>query len=223
MEMIPVIIIRGLLIGILVSAPMGPIGMLCIQRTLSKGRWPAFFTGLGAALSDLVYSMLTGLSLSFITDFITTNHIALQICGSIVFIIYAVYLYRIRPTRTIAAPNIPATTYWRDFVTGFLLTFSNPLIVFFIITLFARFNFLESGFVHYHYIAGYISILAGAVTWWLAVTTAVSMVRSRFNTQSLITLNRIIAIILMIIALLGIVSGINEYFENPMNLSLSIE
>lgn len=61
---LPVIIFRGLLIGILVSAPMGPIGMLCIQRTLNRGRWPAFFTGVGAGVSDLLYCLLTGLGLS---------------------------------------------------------------------------------------------------------------------------------------------------------------
>jgi len=60
---------RALAIGILISAPMGPIGMLVIQRTLSKGRWPAFFTGIGAAFSDLFYCLLTGLGISFITDF----------------------------------------------------------------------------------------------------------------------------------------------------------
>ena len=222
MEMLPVIIFRGLIIGVLVSAPMGPIGMLCIQRTLSKGRWPAFFTGLGAALSDLIYSLLTGLSLSLVTDFISTHHIALQIIGSIIFIAYAIYLYRVRPTRTISAPNIPATTYWRDFVTGFLLTFSNPLIVFFIITLFARFNFMVPEYVHYQYIAGYISIFAGAIIWWFAVTTAVSKVRSRFNARSLVMINRVIAIILIVIAIVGISSGVNEYFDNPVNLSFAL-
>lgn len=222
MEMLPLIIIRGLLIGILVSAPMGPIGMLCIQRTLSKGRWPAFFTGLGAALSDVIYSLLTGLSLSFITDFITAHQIALQISGSVVFIAYALYLYRVRPTRTIAAPNIPANTYWKDFVTGFLLTFSNPLIVFFIITLFARFNFLVPEFMAYHYVVGYASIAVGAVVWWFFVTTAVSRVRSRFNTRSLILINRVLAIILILIAVYGIVTGINDYLGHPLNFSISI-
>ena len=55
MERLLEIIPCGLLIGILISAPMGPIGMLCIQRTLNKGQWPAFYTGIGAALSDIVY------------------------------------------------------------------------------------------------------------------------------------------------------------------------
>ena len=62
-------IIRGLAIGVLVSAPMGPIGILCIQRTLNKGRWSGFVTGLGAALSDLIYALLTGLGMSIVIDF----------------------------------------------------------------------------------------------------------------------------------------------------------
>ena len=70
---------------------MGPIGMLVIQRTLNKGRRPALFTGVGAALSDLTYSLLTGLGLSFITDFIIAKELLLQIIGSVVLIAFALY------------------------------------------------------------------------------------------------------------------------------------
>ena len=84
------IVLRGMAIGLLISAPMGPIGMLCIQRTLNKGRWPAFFTGVGAALSDLIYCLLTGLCLSFITDFVETNQLLLQIIGSLVLAAFCI-------------------------------------------------------------------------------------------------------------------------------------
>ena len=72
MESILYIIIRGFAVGLLISAPMGPIGVLCIKRTLDRGRWAGFYTGVGAALSDLIYCLLTGLGLSFITDFVET-------------------------------------------------------------------------------------------------------------------------------------------------------
>ena len=85
------IIPRGVAIGVLISAPMGPIGMLCIQRTLNKGRWPAFYTGIGAAISDIIYCLLVGLGISFITDFIEQNQFALQILGGIVLIAFGVY------------------------------------------------------------------------------------------------------------------------------------
>ena len=66
------LILKGILIGIIASAPMGPVGILCIQRTLNKGRWYGFATGLGAAISDMLYALITGLGMSFIMDFISS-------------------------------------------------------------------------------------------------------------------------------------------------------
>ncbi|MDE6333408.1 MAG: LysE family transporter, partial [Muribaculaceae bacterium] len=84
MEQLLYILPRGVAIGALISAPMGPIGMLIIQRTLSKGRWPAMFTGIGAALSDLIYCLLAGFGLSFVTDFIEKQQLWLQLGGGLV-------------------------------------------------------------------------------------------------------------------------------------------
>ena len=60
------IIVKGMIVGILCSAPMGPVGVLCVQRTLNKGRWHGFVTGLGATLSDFIYALLTGFGMSFV-------------------------------------------------------------------------------------------------------------------------------------------------------------
>ena len=65
------LILKGVLIGIIASAPMGPVGVLCIQRTLNKGRWYGFVTGIGAAVSDIIYALLSGLGMSFVMDLIT--------------------------------------------------------------------------------------------------------------------------------------------------------
>lgn len=205
------ILTSGLLIGIFVSAPMGPIGMLVIQRTLNKGRRPALFTGVGAALSDLTYSLLTGLGLSFVTDFITTNELLLQIIGSVVLIGFAFYLFRKNPTLALKKPDDVPNSFWKDFATGFLFTFANPLILFFIIGLFARFNFVLPEFRYYHYIVGYVSIFAGALLWWWLITFFVNKVRNHFNMRSLWIFNRIIAGILSIMALYGLYNGITGY------------
>ncbi|MDE5744636.1 MAG: LysE family translocator [Paramuribaculum sp.] len=210
MESIAYIVLTGILIGVLVSAPMGPIGVLVIQRTMNKGRSAAFFTGVGASLSDLVYCLLTGLGLSFVTDFIESNQNVLQIIGSLVLIIYGIYLFRNNPSRSLKTPAEPANTYWKDFVTGFLFTFSNPLILFFIIGLFARFNFLDTHYRFYHYIIGYTCIIIGAIGWWFLITFFVNKVRAHFNLRSMWLVNRTIAAILMIMAAVGFVLGIKE-------------
>ena len=72
------LISKGIVIGVLVSAPMGPIGMLCIQRTLNKGRWHGFVTGLGAALSDVIYAALTCLGMGVVVNFVEANQAPLQ-------------------------------------------------------------------------------------------------------------------------------------------------
>lgn len=213
MEDIAYIIMRGLLIGILISAPMGPIGMLCIQRTLSKGRWPAFFTGVGAAFSDIFYCLLTGLGLSFITDFITSHQLILQITGSLVIIIYGIYLLKNNPTRDLKPPTEKNNNLFKNIGSGFLLTLSNPLILFFIISLFARFNFLSNEYQFYHYIIGFISIFAGALLWWYFITFSVNKVRSHFNMRSLWLLNRIVATILIIMAVVGFFIGLKDYLH----------
>ena len=64
---------KGLLIGIIASAPMGPVGVLCVQRTLNKGRWYGFVTGCGAALSDIIYAGITGLGMGLVVDFVSTH------------------------------------------------------------------------------------------------------------------------------------------------------
>lgn len=201
----------GLFIGILISAPMGPIGMLVIQRTLNKGRWPAFYTGMGAALSDLIYSLLTGLGMSFVTDFVTSRQMILQIIGSVVIIIFALYLFRKNPTSALKKPDEATNGFWKDFGTGFFFTFCNPLIVLFIIGLFARFNFLLPEFQYYHYIAGYSALTGGALLWWWLITYFVNKARAHFNVRSLWIFNRIVASILFLMAIVGLWKGIAGY------------
>lgn len=211
MENIIYILPRGLAIGALISAPMGPIGMLIIQRTLSKGRWPAFFTGLGAALSDLLYCLLAGFGLSFITDVIERHQFALQVFGCIVLAAFGLFLFRKNPTRSLKTAEVDGRSYWGDFISGFFLTVSNPLILFFIIGLFARFNFILPEYEIFHYIWAYVTIFGGAMIWWYIVTLLVNKLRSRFNVRSLWLVNRIVATILIAMAVIGVALAINEH------------
>ena len=205
---------RGLAIGALSSAPMGPIGMLIIQRTLSKGRWPAFFTGIGAALSDLFYCLLAGFGLSFITDVIERHQFALQVFGSIVLAAFGLFLFRKNPTRSLKTAEVDGRSYWSDFISGFFLTVSNPLILFFIIGLFARFNFILPEYEIFHYVWAYLTILGGALVWWYLVTFLVSKLRSRFNVRSLWLVNRIVGSILIAMAVIGVLLAIKDHLPN---------
>jgi len=191
---------------------MGPIGMLIIQRTLSKGRWPAFFTGVGAGLSDLVYCLLTGFCLSFITEFIDAHELALQIIGGIVLAAFGLYLFSKNPTRALQPNKNGTNNYWGDVVSGFLLTFSNPLILFFIIGLYARFNFIQPEYEIHHFILAFTLIFTGALLWWYFITLLVNRLRKRFNVRSLWLINRIIGLVLIGMALVGVGMAIKKAY-----------
>ncbi len=199
-------IIKGFIIGILVSAPMGPIGILCVQRTLNRGRWHGFFTGLGAMTSDLIYALIMVAGISIVEDFFTNNEIVLQIIGSIVLIIFGYKVFRSNPLKG-WTPNLNNgdTRYIKDYVSSFLFTLSNVAILIVFITLFARFHYnpVELG------IAGIgislASIAIGALSWWFTLSLIVSNLRKHFNRKGLIAINKSIGTVLILIGVIGIV------------------
>lgn len=204
------IIISCFSIGIILSAPMGPVGILCIQRSLSKGRRSGFYTGVGAALSDLCYCLLIGLGMSIVMNFIEGNQHILQIGGSVFLMAYAIYLLMHNPDNHINAPTERKNNISQDMITGYAFTLSNPLIIFLIIPLFARFGFPPANVPVYESFLGYLFILLGAISWWTLISYFVSKVRDHFNIQSMRMINRIIGAIIMLLAIFGLVGGLYE-------------
>ncbi len=190
---------------------MGPVGILCIQRTLNQGRNAGFFTGVGAAASDLFYCLLVGLGISLVTDFIADHVNVLQIIGSVILIVYAVYMIFHNPVSQIKENIDQRDDHLRDMVTGFLFTLSNPLIMFLIVPLFARFGFPLPEYKFYHVIIGYAFIVVGALLWWGMITFFVDKVRTHFNIRSMWLINRIIGSIILVLSLYGLVTGTIAY------------
>lgn len=200
-------VVRGVAIGAIISAPMGPVGILCVQRTLDGGRRHGFYTGVGASISDLIYCLLTGFGLSFIEDFLQENQQIIQILGSIVLIGFGIYIMKKNPASNLSRKRPSAGRTGKAMLSGFLFTFSNPLILFLIIGLFARFNFQSPECRWFDYVVGYISIVAGAIGWWWLITFIVNKVRAHFNLRSMWIVNRVIGIVILIFALFGIITA----------------
>ena len=119
------ILVKGFIIGVVVSAPLGPVGVLCIQRTLNKGRWYGFVTGLGASLSDIAYALLTGYGMSFVFDYINKNIFYLQLLGSIMLLLFGIYTFRSNPVQSIRPASSSKGSYFHNFITAFFVTLSN--------------------------------------------------------------------------------------------------
>lgn len=201
------LIFTGILIGIIVSAPMGPVGVLCVQRTLNKGRWYGFVTGVGAACSDMLYALITGVGMSFVSEMINNerNLFMLQLGGSALLMLFGIYTFRTKPQhRNIKAASHKKGSLWYNFWTGFLLTLGNPLIIFLFVALFARFAFVVPDSL-ISMSLGYSAICGGALLWWFVLTRGIDKLQSQFEERGLIILNRTIGAIVIVAAIIGFV------------------
>ncbi|MCQ2223809.1 MAG: LysE family transporter [Bacteroidaceae bacterium] len=198
-------VISGIIIGIVVSAPMGPVGVLIIQRTLNKGRWFGFITGVGAAISDMIYAMICCLCMSLVLPFLEDHKVALQAIGSLLLFIFGIYTYRSRPNTKLPHKQNNKNqkgTLVQNGVTGFLLTFSNPVIVFLFVMLYAHFGFVTNNTLKLGF--EFLGVMIGALGWWLGLTYLISKVRKKFDEARIWRLNRTIGIIVMVVSLMSL-------------------
>ena len=199
------LIVKGLFVGIVASAPTGPVGILCIQRTLRKGYPYGVVTGVGAALSDLIYALITGFGMSFVMDFISNeaNMFKMQLVGSAMLLGFGIYMFFSKP-QTFRPVSKEKGTLFHNFMTAFLVTLSNPLIVFLFIALFARFAFVVPNHPLEQFF-GYASMVCGAMIWWLGLSYIVDKARTRFDVKYIRIGTQIIGTCVIIAALVGFV------------------
>jgi Putative threonine efflux protein len=197
------LVFKGILIGMIASAPMGPVGILCVQRTLNKGRWYGFITGIGASVSDIIYALITGAGMSFVMDIINNhqNKFWLQLSGSIMLLVFGVICWRSNPTKNMHHSGKNKGTLVHNGVTAFLVTFSNPLIIFLFMGLFAQFAFVIPDHPFEMFI-GYLSIVAGALLWWFGLTWLVDKIRNIFDESGILIINRIIGCVVIVFSLI---------------------
>ena len=212
----------GIIIGILVSSPMGPIGMLCIRRTLLKGQLSGFISGLGAAFSDLIYAALTSLFMGLVVNFVEAHQRPLQVFGSMVLAILGYYIYQSNPVENLQRNQESRQAPVQNFVTAFLLTFSNVLIVFLFIGLFARFGFVLPEHSLQMTVSGLIGVFSGAILWWLFITFIVSLMRRWFNIRGIIVLNKIVGIVIILLAVLGILYSNLVRMSGPFSVTAMV-
>ena len=210
-------VFKGILIGLMASAPMGPVGVLCIQRTLNKGRWYGFITGIGACVSDIIYALFTGFGMSFVMNFVGNEHnrFILQISGSVVLLLFGIYCYRSNPTKNMHKSNKNQKgTLAHNGITAFLVTLSNPLIIFLFIFLFAQFAFVVND-RPFEMTVGYASIILGAMLWWFGLTCLIDKVRGKFDNNGILLINRVVGCIVVIFSVIMLLGTVFNLYKLP--------
>lgn len=162
-----------------------------------------FYNRIGAALSDIIYAALTCLCMGMVVSFVEANQRPLQLLGSIVLALFGVYLFRSNPVRNLRKRKEKKLSFTQDFITAFLFTFSNMLIVLLYIGLFARFGFVLPEHSVWMILAGIGGIGIGAIVWWFLITYFISKLRRWFNVRGIWLMNKIVGSVIMIVSIIG--------------------
>ena len=192
--------LRGYLVGLAVSIPLGPIGVMIVQRTLTRGNFAGFFSGVGAAASDLLYALIAGFGFTLVIDFINAHRVWLQVVGGAVFLVFGVYTFMQNPIRQIRQPRKGNTNYWQDVFTTFFLTASNPLAVFSFVVIFTSFDAFAQIQENHSMLAVLAGVFLGAISWWVFLTLIVGVFRKYINIRHLWWINKISGVAIALIA-----------------------
>lgn len=191
------------LIGIILSAPMGPVGMLCVQQTLNKGRATGLRVGFGASLSDWFYCWVAVLSMTLIISFIERHTAAFAIVGGVLLAAFSAMMMRSRPNGGQQGTHRAGAV-----ASGFLLAFSNPLIIFLIMPLMVYFGVPQPWYRWWHYALCMAAVMAGAMLWWLLVTAVVDRWRRSMTMTTLHRVNMVMGAVMLVLAAYSVYRGI---------------
>jgi threonine/homoserine/homoserine lactone efflux protein len=173
------LLIRGFIIGLSIAVPVGPIGVLCIRRTIAEGRVRGFITGLGAATGDATYGGVAAFSLSIVTNLLIGQQIWLRLIGGAFLIYLGVQTFRSRPLEKAVKPKDGGLMI--NYLSTLLLTITNPLTIVMFTGVFAGFGVSLIGFDQVAILT--LGVFLGSVSWWVILTLIVGFFRSRFNTR----------------------------------------
>ncbi len=191
------ILIKGIVLGFLASIPLGPIGIICIQRTLGKGRWSGFISGLGAASADTLIAIIAGLGLSFVIKFFNSNSNILVILGGLILIVLGARIFFKSPVQQVRERKMNKNSLHTDYLSVLILTFSNPFTIIVFIAIFARLNLVYSTDDFILKMLIFFGIFIGASFWWFLLTSFVNIYRAKFRLKNLWWLNKITGTIII--------------------------
>jgi threonine/homoserine/homoserine lactone efflux protein len=202
----PGFFLRGLLIGFSIAAPVGPIGVLCIRRTLVDGRLAGLVSGLGAATADAFYGSLAGFGLTLVANFLVSQQTWLRLAGGIFLLYLGVKTFLSQPAADAAqVANTGSRGLWGAYLSTLLLTLTNPLTILSFVAIFAGLglagtggNTLSAGML-------VLGVFCGSASWWLLLSGGVGLLRGRLTPRILQWVNRLAGAVIVIFGIVALV------------------
>jgi threonine/homoserine/homoserine lactone efflux protein len=199
-----ILLIKGLLVGLLASIPMGPAGVLCIQRTLNRGRLMGFMSGAGIALADTIFSVVAVLSLSVVQDWIAGKEAVLQVLVGVVVVVVAVRIMLSNPVKQLRSYGKQRGNLLGAMTSLFFLTI-NPINLLPVLFLVGLFKVSASGVWQAGTVV--LGVMVGALAWWFFISTIITHYRKHFKLRQMWWINKVAGGIILTLGAVAFVDG----------------
>jgi threonine/homoserine/homoserine lactone efflux protein len=182
------LLIGGIIVGLIIAVPVGPVNILCIQRTLEAGWKSGVISGLGAAAADMLYGGVAGFSITLVVQFLVREQSWIRLFGGILLVVIGILYFFKRPVPLNAHQRDRGSPY-SDLRSTFLLTLTNPTTVLSFLALLAA---LGMGDPRQWWLTVFLvgGIFCGSMVWWIVLSSIVNHFRDRFNDRILLLMNR---------------------------------
>jgi threonine/homoserine/homoserine lactone efflux protein len=197
-------LIRGLLIGLSIAAPVGPIGVLCIQRTMNKGQFYGLLSGLGAATADGTYGFIAGFGLTLISNFLVSEQFWIHLVGGIFLLYLGIKTLLSKPAEK--AATVKSENLLAAYSSTLLLTLTNPLTILSFVAIFAGVGIGGANRSYASATMLVFGVFLGSALWWVILSSGISIVRTKLNSRALLWVNRISGAIILAFGMLALLS-----------------
>lgn len=196
-----IVFFKGLAVGFVGAVPLGPLGVICIRRTLQAGFFAGAIGGIGTAFADAIFGIISAFGLTFIAKFLTDMEVPLRIVGGAFMLAMGIYLLTHKPTeKTIQeAPATSKFSHMGNIISNFFLTITNPVAIVFFTMAFASLGIAENQ----SFIKGAVVVLGvfcGSMLSWILLSGLVSLKRNSRLLSNMIWINRIAGVALLLCA-----------------------
>lgn len=209
-----VLLIKGIIVGLFVSIPLGPIGVLCIQRTINKGRLSGFLSGLGAATADTIFATIAGFSLTFVINFVEEKQFVFQLTGGVIVMLLGIKIFYTDPIRQLKRHRKKKSSLLEDYLSVLFLTITNPLAIFLFVALFATMGLVSDGESIFYAGIMLSGVFLGAGLWWFVLSTLINVFRARFRLKQLWWINKISGGVIFLLGLIAAIDTLFPFFTN---------
>jgi threonine/homoserine/homoserine lactone efflux protein len=195
-------LLKGIILGFSIAAPVGPIGVLCIRRTLAEGRIAGLVSGLGAATADLLYGCVAGFGLTFISQFLIDQELWLRLVGGL-FLIY-LGIRTFLSTGSNEEIQNQKSGLWSAYFTTFILTLTNPLTILSFAAIFAGLGIVNTGGDYASALLLITGVFTGSAFWWFLLSAGASFFQKKIDSHGLAWINRISGIIILVFGIIAL-------------------